>query len=158
MLLIEAAASIDFSNRVVVDIDEHLGPADINSILVQAGLRVPLGSAGDARRYFPSTHHRPVNTRMTLVRALAAEALKMKRTIALRMVVLASAIVVLLVTLLLSQMPSTLRRGTLWMDSYDAWRMHASYIAMDNLPRQAFSSPRSGDRRHVPARVRRVDH
>jgi len=24
----------------MVDIDEHLGPADINSILVQAGLRV----------------------------------------------------------------------------------------------------------------------
>ncbi len=42
----------------------------------------------------------------------------MKRTVALRMVVLAPAIVALLVTFLLSQMPSTLlfRRGTHWME------------------------------------------
>ena len=55
---------------------------------------------------------------MTLVRALSAEALKMKRTVALRMVVLAPVVVVVLVTFLLSQMPSALllRRGTLWME------------------------------------------
>ena len=49
---------------------------------------------------------------MTLTRALRAEALKMKRTIALKMVVLAPVAVVLLTLFMASQAPSgTLRRG-----------------------------------------------
>ena len=41
MLLIEAGCKCRLQQqRIMVDIDEHLGPADINSILVQAGLRV----------------------------------------------------------------------------------------------------------------------
>ena len=49
---------------------------------------------------------------MTLTRALHAEALKMKRTIAMKMVVLAPVAVVLLTLFMASQAPfSTLRRG-----------------------------------------------
>jgi len=73
---------------------------------------------------------------MTLARALRAEALKMKRTLALKMVVLAPVAVVLLTLFMASQAPSgTLRRGGIVVNPWIALtRVNLQFWGLLMLP------------------------
>ena len=73
---------------------------------------------------------------MTLVRALSAESLKMKRTLALKMVVLAPVAVVSLTLFMASQAPfSTLQRGTTVVDVWPRLaRVNFQFWALLMLP------------------------
>jgi ABC-type multidrug transport system ATPase subunit len=98
-------------NRMWIAPDDQYESAQINTILVNAGIAVSHGDAElDAGGSLPGPHQLRfsrdgVREPMTLSRVLHAELLKMKRTVALRMVLISPAAVVLLVFLAAYQAP-----------------------------------------------------